>query len=179
VAAGTPAGTTDGGAPTGVGGSGGGGNTATDSVGTVQIGGGNTSTGSTGTVQTGPPSSSPTATVGEPPATGPGPTAGTGPTTTGGGTAVAAAGVLAAEAGGPTATPSAATAGTTVTRSPRGRTEPGLPGTGRTFGTNRELSRASTLAQLPFTGLALWLFVALGLMLLTGGAGIRRYADVR
>jgi hypothetical protein len=35
------------------------------------------------------------------------------------------------------------------------------------------------LTQLPFTGLALWLFFALGLMLLTSGVGMRRHAYVR
>jgi hypothetical protein len=64
--------------------------------------------------------------------------------------------------------------GTNVPRSPRATP---VPRTSQTFGASRDLNRIGVLRQLPFTGLALWLFVVLGLALAGLGATTRRFAD--
>jgi hypothetical protein len=124
-----------------------------------------------------------------PPASPPTPTtalASTGPPAPTGAPAPAGAPAPSATAGAlgvPTAGPTAPTAGvagarTTVSRGPQALQQLGRPGTSRTLGSNRELGRSRVLGQLPFTGLALWLFVALGLALLGTGMRVRRYAYV-
>jgi hypothetical protein len=125
-------------------------------------------------VQTGPITAGPGVTVGEtsPPA----PT----PTSTGPPAPTATSGVLGAPGGGPAATTSGtAGPGPTVSRASRSAEQQGRPGINRTFGANRELGRSRVVSQLPFTGLALWLLFALGLALLTSGAGARSYAHAR
>jgi hypothetical protein len=127
-------------------------NSATNSVGALQVGGGNGATGSTGTAQTGPLGTAPSVTLG-------------------GGAAAPPAATAASAPPGASATPSTLGASRT-----RGVT--GAPGSRSTLGTSQALRRAATLGQLPLTGLTLWLFVLLGLTLTTLGLRIRKYAQV-
>jgi hypothetical protein len=60
----------------------------------------------------------------------------------------------------------------------RTRTITGAPTSRNALGTRQALQRAATLGQLPLTGLALWLFVLVGLMLTTLGLRMRKYARV-
>jgi hypothetical protein len=60
----------------------------------------------------------------------------------------------------------------------RTRTISGAPTSRNALGTSQALRRAATLGQLPLTGLALWLFVLVGLTLATLGLRMRKYARV-
>jgi len=141
----------------------GGSNSATDSTGSVQIGGGNTaSSGSAATAQSGSATTAPSLTL-----------AGTAAPTPFAG-ATAAPGTSGAPAASVPGSPSAtrSTFGTNRTRAISGAPPRNA------LGTNRQLKPAGTFGQLPFTGLALWLFVLLGLTLTTLGVRLRSHAQV-
>ena len=177
--------------PVAVGGSGD--NTATNSVGAVQAGGGNTSNNSTGSVQVSSVSSSPSGDGSNTASNS------TGGVQVGGGNAsTGSAGVV--QAGSPQAAPAvgASIVGEAVSASaasmptalastpvsdigepaPGTRTSEGAPRPNRnTFGVTKTPNDGPrTLAQLPFTGLGLLMFVLLGLALLATGLTARTSA---
>jgi len=152
----TPAGAVTASNPVAVGS--GGSNSTSDSVGAAQIGGGNTASGSTGTVQSGPVSATPSITFGGMPAPGP-----------------ATVGALQAAGGTATTAPSAPASGT-AQPAPGKRVTTAVPSPQsprNTFGA----SGAPLVGQLPFTGLVLLLFAALGLALMGTGLGIRAHPN--
>ena len=155
---GTPVGDTSLGGSTGIAG---GGNTAGDSIGTVQVGGGNGAQGSTGAVQVGGGRKLASAGGGTPPAGGATQTAGEAiPSTAPGSPASAGAQFAGRRASSPRAV-------ARVPRTAAGRATPaaGTPGLGtRVSGT------------LPFTGLNLALLLAVGLALVAAGLGVRGHA---
>ena len=158
--------------PVAVGGSGN--NTATNSVGVVQAGGGNTSQGSAGSAQVSSVSASPSASAG---ASGSSATVGVPVTVGGDGTNSATNSIGTAQIGrGSSSTGSAATAAGLPSSGTR--TSEGAPRPNRnTFGTTKTpLGRVRTLAQLPYTGLGLALFVLLGLILVATGLTTRKRA---
>ena len=162
----TPVGPVSGSAPVSIG-SGSGGNTATDSIGTVQLGGGNNSSGSAGTVQVGSTSTSPSVGGG---GTNPSST----PSTTSGPSTQSTPGASSAPQ---SSQAPVTTSSHPASSAPATRTH-GVLGASASVvhGAAAQLAGAAKLGQLPFTGLALWLFALLGLALSTLGLRVRAYA---
>jgi hypothetical protein len=169
---GTPAGDASLGGSSGVAG---GGNDASGSTGTLQVGGGNSADGSTGTAQTGPVDVGPT--VGSD-GTGLG---GGGPEDTTGTATVSAAAEAAAQTPGTAASANAAAAANRQRGSAdRPAGQRGVEGTAspRNRGGSTALQYLTMRrGSLPFTGLGLALYVALGLALLLTGSRLRSYAE--
>jgi hypothetical protein len=184
----TPSGgeSTQAGTTAGVAGSG---NSAGDSTGALQVGGGNTATGSTGSAQSGSPTLTPglglglAAPPGTPDLVGVLSLAGAG-SAAGLASAVPASIATITGASAPAGGPASVATAAVVPPAAPGATAPvrtqGAGATHGVLGAARTLAGNALSGVLPFTGLGLALWVAVGLALVAAGAGLwRRSAPVR